>query len=285
MGMKAWLAVAALVSGGLPAAAPLAASAAEPALATDWVAEQKARLRLIGGGDGKSGLVAGIEIEMEDGWKTYWRNPGSSGVPPRVEWSKSQNVGRLDVQFPAPQRMADPEGDIIGYKRHVVLPVRLAANDPSLPISLKLDVELGICKDICIPIQASLELDFPAGTASKPAGERLEAALSRVPRPATARTARDPQVRSAKVELTGAKPHIAIEGVFPGGAKDADIFLEAPDGLWVPLAKRDGSADGDVARFVVDLTDGADVSDLKGKTLRVTLVSAAGQSETSLKLE
>lgn len=281
---RATVAVAILVGiAGLAGAGR--AGAAEPGATSPWVTEQTARIRLIGGGDGKQGLVAGIEIEMEDGWKTYWRNPGSSGVPPRVDWSRSQNLARAELLFPAPLRIADRDGDIIGYKRHVVLPIRLAANDPSIPVNLKLEVEFGICKDICIPVQTTLALDLPADLAAKPVGTPTTAALSRVPRSPATRTGDDPQLRTTKVELAGPKPRIVIEGSFPGGAKGADVFLEAPDGLWVPLAKPDGAPNGDVARFVVDLTDGADIADLKGKTLRVTLVSASGQSETTLKVE
>ena len=51
------------------------------------------------------------------------------------------------------------------------------------------------------------------------------------------------------------------------------------------MAKPDGAPNGNVASFLVDLTDGADVGDLKGKTIRVTLVSPRGQSETTLKIE
>lgn len=46
-----------------------------------------------------------------------------------------------------------------------------------------------------------------------------------------------------------------------------------------------GAPQGEIATFLVDLTDGADVGDLKGKTVRVTLVSPRGQSETTLKIE
>lgn len=51
------------------------------------------------------------------------------------------------------------------------------------------------------------------------------------------------------------------------------------------MAKPDGTPQGTVATFLVDLTDGADVGDLKGKTVRITLVSPRGQSETTLKIE
>jgi hypothetical protein len=88
-----------------------------------------------------------------------------------------------------------------------------------------------------------------------------------------------------KVELTGARPRIELAAEFPGGAKGADVFLEAPDGLWIPLAKPVSGSDGAVRTFEIDLTDGADIGDLKGREIRATLVSDSGQSEASFRLE
>ena len=53
---------------------------------------------------------AGVEIKLKPGWKTYWRYPGDSGVPPVFDFSKSQNVKTITVLFPAPMRFADGAG-------------------------------------------------------------------------------------------------------------------------------------------------------------------------------
>jgi hypothetical protein len=42
---------------------------------------------------------------------------------------------------------------------------------------------------------------------------------------------------------------------------------------------------GDTARFEADLTQGAEPDELRGKTLRITMVSDEGQSEALWKLE
>jgi DsbC/DsbD-like thiol-disulfide interchange protein len=258
-------------------------------LATAWTSAENSRVRLVGGrADGLGGasrLVAGLEIEIADGWKTYWRNPGSSGVPPRIDWSKSVNLASARVLFPAPERFVDRDGDTIGYKGYVVFPIELVAKDAAKPVELELSVEYGICKDICIPVELSLALSLPPGAASVQAESRLARALGRVPRPASARAAADPAVTSIKQELTGDKPRIVISASFPAGTNGADLFAEAPDGLWVPLPKKTGVASGNALIFEIDLTDGADIAELKGKTLRVTLVSKDGQSETAFKVE
>ena len=265
------------------------ASAQEPPLASPWAVDHNARARLIAGGSpagSPAGTMAvGVEIELAKDWKTYWRNPGSSGVPPNLSWASSTNVATAETLYPAPKRLADRDGDTIGYKGTVILPVAVRAADPAKPVALVVEIEYGVCKDICIPVQSRLELMLPPGTAGKPVDETLARAFDSVPRSAAARRPTDPALRAATVQLVGDKPSIRLEAEFPGGAEGADLFLEAPDGLWIPLAKPDGSPKGTIAAFLVDLTEGADVGDLKGKTVRVTLVSPRGQSETTIKIE
>lgn len=265
------------------------ARASEPVFRSGWASEHATRARLIGGAanstDGKPRLFAGVEIEMDAGWKTYWRNPGSSGVPPRLDWAGSENLAEAILHFPAPQRFPDRDGDTIGYKSAVILPVAIRPMDPKLPVRLKLALEYGVCKDVCIPVQPALELTLPPDAAARSAGLGLQAAIDRIPRDPAQQRPGDPRLASVVVDLKGAKPSISIEAAFPGEAKGADVYLEAPDGLWVPLAKPDGGAKGDRRRFVVDLTDGADIADLKGRTIRLTLVGSGGQTETSFKME
>jgi DsbC/DsbD-like thiol-disulfide interchange protein len=259
------------------------ASAAEP-IATPWTTVETARVRLVAGrAETSKMLVAGIEIEMTDGWKTYWRNPGSSGVPPRIEWAQSANLAGARVDFPAPARFADRDGDTIGYKKHVVLPLELTPADATRPIDLKLSLEFGVCKDICIPVEVTLALTVPADAKPFAQDSPVVAALAQVPRSGGAVKPKDPVLKSFKAALAGEKPTLAFDVAFPGGVDGADLFVEAPEGLWVPLARKVNES-SDSARFEIDLTDGADIEALKGKSLAVTLVSDAGQSATSVRL-
>ncbi len=264
------------------------ASAAEPAHASPWVPEQTSRTRVIAGGvsgpDGNRRVYAGVEIALDEGWKTYWRNPGSSGVPPRVDWEGSENVAKAELLFPAPLRFADKDGDTIGYKTSVVLPLALTPKDPARAMHLKLTAEFGICREVCIPVQPALSLVVPPDAAKTASGDKLAAAVARVPH-RDASGAHAPRIQSLMVELATPKPRIVIEALFPGDATGGDLFLEAPDGIWIPLAKAAGAGAGEARRFEVDLTDGADLADLKSRTIVMTLVSQTGQSEIAFKLE
>ncbi len=272
-----------LLAGLVALAGVFVATDAARAATSEWAAAHAGRARLIAGG-GASGqpLAAGVEIELADGWKTYWRHPGDAGgVPPNFDWSGSRNA-TASVLYPAPKRMTDKAGDTIGYKGSVVFPVTLAVADSGQPVALRLKLEYGICREICVPAEAVLALDIPAGGAG-PLPEQLAQSLLRVPRPAQAASLA-PLVVSQQLTLTGDKPAIAFVAQYPGGADHADAFAEVSDGLAVPLPRKDGPVrDRQLQAFVIDLTP-ADVADLKGRTLTLTLVGDAGQSEVLIAL-
>jgi DsbC/DsbD-like thiol-disulfide interchange protein len=226
-------------------------------------------------------VLAGLEIQLDEGWKTYWRNPGSSGVPPRIETEGSVNLAKAELLFPAPRRFSDRDGDTIGYKTAVVFPVVLTPIDPSRPIGLKVAAEVGICREVCIPVQPTFSLTLPADASARPQGQLLSASLDRVPI-ADANGPYVPTLEQVTTTLDGAKPRMVIDAVFPGDSAKGDAFLEASDGVWIPLPQAAGQAASGARRFLVDLTDGVDLGDLAGRELRLTLVGSAGQMETTI---
>src|SRR5215831_19456743 len=88
-----WSLVAAL--GALVLAGPVPAQSQAPAQGPAWFELLNARARLTGGAPavrGATSYLAGVEIALDEGWKTYWRMPGDAGVPPNFDWSGSSNV-------------------------------------------------------------------------------------------------------------------------------------------------------------------------------------------------
>lgn len=252
---------------------------AASAVATDWQTAHAARVRLVAAGGPTPGkpLTAAVEIELAEGWKTYWRFPGDAGgVPPAFDWNGSNNA-RPQVLYPAPKRFSDRSGDTVGYKGTVVLPVTIAVADPSKPVGLKLKLEYGICKEICVPAEATLALDLPAGFGA-PEPAEVVAALARVPGPPGEGK---PAVTAQTFTLDGATPQIAFTARFMSSLDHADAFVEVDDGTFVPLPRKVGIGRDRTQDFVVELAP-AEAADLKGKTLIVTLVSDDGQSETRI---
>lgn len=245
-----------------------------------WVQAHKTKVRLVTGtAPDKSGQrLAFVEIALEPGWKTYWRTPGDAGgLPPSLDWSKSSNLAAADVKYPAPKRFIDKSGSTIGYEGGLVLPVALTPKSADAPMSLAVDLHYGICKDICVPIEVALALDVPVGEIEAAPAEALEA-LDSVPRPQDQLKPGDPVLVRAEAALTGATPKITIEARFPDNAEGADAFLEAPDGLFLPLPERIGDAENGKVVFEAGLGVDVDLAALKGKPITVTLVGATGAS-------
>lgn len=257
--------------------------------ATSWQTQNYVKTRLIidkaEWQNRKDVLMAGIHIKMDPGWKTYWRYPGDSGLPPRFDWSGSQNLKNSRVLWPAPTRYKDSSGNSIGYKKEVVFPVLIEPIDPAQPIDLVLKMEFAVCADICIPAESNLQLKSGrSGIFSRSYTSILSRYLGRVPDIRSSGKS-ELMIRNTKATLLGAAPYLSIEAKFPPGAKDADLFIEGPEGYYLAPAERIGETRDGTIKFKVDLTKGDDPIDLKGKTVTLTLVSNTAQSETTWRIE
>src|SRR5499426_4154356 len=220
------------------AGVPPAAAAQEPAAVTPWAEAQAARVRLLAGRDPTQpgSVLAGVEITMAEGWKTYWRNPGEAGVPPSFDWSGSSNTASIKVAYPAPMRLVDPAAEMIGYKTSVLFPIEVIPKVATAAVELRLALEFAVCREICIPAQASLALTVPPAPMAGAPAPTLAAALARVPRAQGERRDGDPTLLGVTPKLAGPSPSLEIEAQFPGAG--ADVFIEAPDGIFVPMAKK-----------------------------------------------
>jgi DsbC/DsbD-like thiol-disulfide interchange protein len=255
--------------------------------AEPWVGATNSKLRLFGGTAKTAGgeeLMAGIQLRMDDGWKTYWRNPGDSGVPPQFDWSGSTNLKEAKVLYPAPHRFADANGTAIGYSGEVIFPVKLIPERPGEPIELKLAFDFGLCKSLCIPNQAKLTLKLEPGAALDGADAKLlNASLDRVPQPVTPDAL--PAIGKIEAKLDVEKPVIVIEALYPPDAAGSDLFVDIADGTYVPVPSVLGPPANGKQSFTVNFMSGDEAKAIKGKTLVLTLVSDRGSRETNWKAE
>src|SRR5690242_18388474 len=126
-----------------------------------WQRDAHSALRLLAGSRSGTVLLGGIAIQLETGWKTYWRTSGDSGVPPRFDFSKSDNVEAVTVLWPAPSKFDDGASGIsFGYQNQVVLPLRIVPKSTDKPVMLRADISYAVCEKLCIPVEASAELAF-----------------------------------------------------------------------------------------------------------------------------
>jgi DsbC/DsbD-like thiol-disulfide interchange protein len=257
----------------LPCAA-LAAPGESP-----WEKETYSEVRLVSGAAADSGeVLAGVQIKLDPGWKTYWRTPGDSGVPPSFDWSGSKNLKEARVLYPTPRRFADASGTAIGYENEVVFPIKITPEHADQPVELRLNVNYGLCKTLCIPNEAKLSIELPPQTAAGHGDDLLlQRFVDRVPKPAEADTL--PALGVVEAKLEGSSPELIVDVHFPEGATGTDLFIEAPDGNFVPVPKPLSQLEGGKQRFVVSFSSPAEVAAIKSKPLTLTLVSDQGARE------
>ena len=201
------------ISGWLPAASAvlcLAAHAASgPAVATDNV-----KARLVGEtsaiGPGQSFWVA-LELDIRDGWHTYWRNPGDSGQATTLAWKLPPGFSAGDIVWTTPHRFEVPPLVNYGYAKHAVHLVQITApKDLGTTRSAILQAKATwlVCSDVCIPEDATLQLTLPTGSgagALDPADAAFFAEARRdLPSPAPAPTSA--RIRDGQLVLTLGKP-------------------------------------------------------------------------------
>jgi DsbC/DsbD-like thiol-disulfide interchange protein len=210
--------------------------ALSPAVAADasaWSQDSKSAMRLIAGANkaDDAALRAGIEMKLEQGWHTYWRYPGDSGLPPRFDFSGSENLKTANVRYPAPRLFSDGSGEAIGYSDSVILPIQIVPRQPGKPVILRLKLDYAVCEKLCMPVEARAELPIAAGVSANEVS--LAAAEARVPK----------SVSAAALELSARrvndapKPLIVLDLKTPN-SKPAIVFVEGPSPDWaLPIPK------------------------------------------------
>src|SRR3954453_17554282 len=127
--------------------------------ASAWQRDGHSAVRLLAGPRSGAVLLGGVAFQLQPGWKTYWRTPGDSGVPPRFDFSKSENIEAVTVLWPAPMKFDDGAGGhSLGYRDQVVLPLRIVAKNADKPVTLRAEIHYAVCENLCIPVEASSEL-------------------------------------------------------------------------------------------------------------------------------
>lgn len=272
----------------MAAAATATAALAGGEAASAWTGDRRATVRLVGGtpAGGAPFLAVGVEIRLADGWKTYWRYPGDSGVPPRFDFSGSVNVKAATVGWPAPIRFEDGGGTAIGYSGRVMFPVRVERDDPSRPATLALSLDYAICEKLCVPATASTSLTLPADRDGETStGNDVHAALARVPKHAALGDAGPLAIRAVMVEGTWPKPRIVITVAAPPGTVP-DLFAEGPTDAWaLPVPEPAGAGPGGTSRFAFVLDGAPPGIEPRGATVTLTAVAGDAAIEVPVRLD
>ncbi|MEA2979118.1 MAG: hypothetical protein QOF09_941 [Alphaproteobacteria bacterium] len=273
------------------AAASLFGAASSAAIAADvspWDDDVQSAARLIAARAHNESAArvfrAGVEIRLKEGWKTYWRYPGDSGVPPVLDFSKSQNVKAVTVFYPAPARFPDGAGgSSIGYKGNVIWPLHVVPQDAGKLVTLNLKLDYAACEKLCVPAEAKLELMLTGAETANEAA--VSAAEARVPKPATIGGGGTPAIHAVRREPGSGKPRVIVDVAAPAGAPIV-LFAEGPTAHWaLPLPEPVAGAPAGQQRFAFELDGLPPGENASGATLRLTAVSGDKAIEVEFRLD
>ena len=132
-----------------------------------WIKHKVIEARLVLARDGKQHF-AGVEIIMQSGWHTYWHYPGASGISPTFDFSASQNIKTQTPVFPAPYFFDDGAGGFFGYEGLTGFVVPFVLENAGEGGQVSLNLELGVCREVCLPVEFSFELPVVPGPLKTP---------------------------------------------------------------------------------------------------------------------
>jgi len=239
--------------------------------ASPWIHDGHSAVRLLAGSRSGAVLLGGIAFQLQPGWKTYWRTPGDSGVPPRFDFSKSENIEAVTILWPAPTEFDDGAGGhSLGYHDQIVLPLRIVAKNADKPVTLRATVNYAVCEKLCIPVDAEPELAFTSVASTEDSA--LFAALDTVPKPANIGDPNPLTIRDVKRD---GKTTVQVDVVAPANAGNVNLFVEGPTPDWsLPVPKPVEHSPPGVKRFSFELDGLPPGANPEGAALKLTLVGA-----------
>jgi len=260
-----------------------AVSAADPG-ASEWARADESAVRLISAVSAVGAaaeLRIGLEFALQPHWKTYWRSPGDAGFPVTVEWAGSRNVAAAEMSWPVPHRISVSGLETFGYEDQVVFPIVVRPQTPGQPIVVNAQVNYLACSEICIPRNAQLRLELPAGTAAPTDHAQLiNRFLAQVPGDG-ARLG----ISLDRVALGGTVEHPTLEvnafsAVTP--FETPDVIVEGPSGFYFSAPSVGITDTGRNARFEIPITIDKGAPPLKDAALTLTLVDGVRGVEQKL---
>ncbi len=214
---------------------------------------------------------AGLYFKLEPGWHVYWQNAGDSGEPPRLQWSLPKGITAGPMQFPAPSRL--PLGPFMdfGYENEVLFPFSLDVASSAKPGPVALDAKVNwlVCREVCMPGKAELEVDrvIPATTGQgaelSPDKEIYDRLVGQLPKsfPSTDTAVFQPTATGFRLAVTTGQRETQA-AFFPEDENILDnpapqVLTPTPEGFFLDV-KRDANLAANPAKLngVIELSGG-----------------------------
>ncbi|MCS6817986.1 MAG: protein-disulfide reductase DsbD family protein [Blastocatellia bacterium] len=178
-------------------------------------------------------FTVGLYFQIEPGWHIYWENSGDAGLPIRVAWALPEGFRVSPLRWPTPRRYTESGGmTAFGYQDEamVLATVTPPASLPGESVVLEATANWLVCKEVCLPGTAKLQLTLPIGRVEPSAEAELIARFERaVPQPMDRSPIRvvkvewvpqDARRGTLRLELVG---QAAAQEFFPRRLKGATI--------------------------------------------------------------
>lgn len=215
--------------------------------------------------------MAALHLRLAPGWKTYWRSPGEAGIPPEFQWRDLKNARAITPDWPAPVVFWQSGMRSVGYKDELVLPLRVSLKDARRDARLGGVIDIGICKDVCMPHRVKVSALLPAA-ATRP-DPVIAAALASRPF-----SAAEAGAGGAACRL---RPHpkgfgLEVGIALPGATGREEVVIEAADpALWINDPDTQLAQPGHLlARTTLRHASGAGFA-LDRSALRITVLGGA----------
>lgn len=105
-----------------------------------------------------------LRLDHQEGWHTYWKNPGDAGRATEINWQLPAGVTAGEIVWPTPKRIELP-ADLVdfGYEDEIFLLTRLSipADFQAGSLDITANAQWLECEDICIPGGATVSLSQP----------------------------------------------------------------------------------------------------------------------------
>jgi len=230
-----------------------------------------AQIRLIGGWKMANGhLMGALQVTLAPGWKTYWRAGGGTGIPPTFDWQGSRNLKAVSFHWPSPELITVSGVTVIGYKNELVLPIEFIPKTGGQGIIARAKLQLGICKDVCLPVSKPVSLSIAANADNR--DFLIDLALQEQPK-----TGVEAGVTATSCRIDKIKDGYRVTGRFTlpaNGTKPEMVVFESPlKDVWI--------ATSDTRREGGTLVSQADMVSLSGQdfnpdpaNLRITVIGS-----------
>lgn len=253
---------------------------------TPWQEGDFAKSRLIASHkavpeDKEGPLYLGWQVKLEDGWKTYWRTPGSAGLPPKFNWEGSVNIAGAEVFFPTPDRFEIFDLHTYGYHDDVVYPIRITPAVAGAPVTVRLEVNYLVCSDLCVPVSDHFELTFPAAKGGAPLSYHaglIDRYLALVPKDVAGWGEKLTVTRWDLLGAPGAENiilNLKGENLLSG----ADLVVEDMEGFKFGVPKKRLLRDATEAEFIIPVYPAQEGDTLAGREVVLVVFDGWDQRE------